>query len=167
MLFRSLSWHDDQTALFGVGTTYEIGRWMLGLLGDVVRCVFGESNYSLPVYSGMMAILFIAVAVFLLITMYHIKSALSIVAISGVMVCIPVITGLFGYMFTAPYYMFGMLLSIAGCFLIHNYAEKGKLCGGGICFSWQHIYCLWDRNISGKFSCFCNNSFIEFICVSN
>ena len=129
-MFNKLSWHDDQTALFGVGTTYEIGRWMLGLLGDVVRCVFGESNYSLPVYSGMMAILFIAVAVFLLITMYHIKSALSIVAISGVMVCIPVITGLFGYMFTAPYYMFGMLLSIAGCFLIHNYAEKGKLCGG-------------------------------------
>lgn len=133
-MFNKLSWHDDQVALFGVGTTYGSGRWMLGLLGEIVRCVFGESNYSLPVFSGMMTILFISIAAFLLVTMYHINSILSIVAICGVMVSIPVITGLFGYMFTAPYYIFGMLLSVTGCFFVHNYAEKSKIRGGAYVF---------------------------------
>ena len=126
MLFNKLSFHDDQAALFYVGGTYSSGRWMLGLLGEAVKAVGGVSNYSLPAYSGMIALFFIALSAFLLFQFFHIENRLTMAGLCGVMICIPTVTGMFGYMFTFPYYTFGLLICVLACHLFKGFFSSDR-----------------------------------------
>lgn len=117
MLFNKISWHDDFRHTFDVGATYKSGRWALGLLGSLVKNVFGM-NISIPVINGVVSLLFIALSAFLIIYRFEVKQRLPQMIITSIMICFPVVTATFGYMFTAPYYFFALLTSILGGYLI-------------------------------------------------
>ena len=117
-LFQKLSFHDDNVALFGVGATYNLGRWMLGLISKFERILFGDSHYSLPVFNGFMALLLIAFSACLIVNMLEIKNEFSCALIGGLMVCFPAVTSIFGYLFTLHYYMLAMALGVLGVYCI-------------------------------------------------
>lgn len=130
VLFNKYSFHDDSYHFNDVGATYESGRWMLGILGSCTKLFFGSKNYSLPVINGAITILFIAMIVYILLDSLKIQSKKMAVLICGVMVTFPAITGLFGFMFTAPYYYFGALMTVVGAWLFH---QKKSISSALIC----------------------------------
>lgn len=120
VMFNKYSFHDDARHLFNVGFTYESGRWMLGLLGDMNHLLFGGNNYSLPLFNGIISILCIAASAYLIIHLLNIRHVLLCISITGILISFPVITGIFGYMFTAPYYMISILFAVAGVWLVNK-----------------------------------------------
>lgn len=129
-LFNKYSFHDDIGALFSVGGTYNLGRWLLGVLGEFISKFFGSSLYSIPLINGLCSILFIAISACIIIDLFEIRHIVFCISLSGIMVTFPVITGLFGYMYTAPYYMFGLLLTVTGAFLVCKYDKWYSFFGG-------------------------------------
>lgn len=112
ILFHKLCFHDDQVALFWHGTTYPLGRWMLGVLGEGEAWLWGGANYSTPLINGFISLCLIASAGCMIIHLLEIREKELIICIAGVMVVMPSVTGLFGYMFTAPFYMIGMIWAV-------------------------------------------------------
>lgn len=131
-LFNKYSWHDDISALFSVGSTYTSGRWMLDLLGKFEVKIFGDGHYSLPVVNGVFSILCIGLSACIIIGLMEIKSQILCISIGGVMVTFPVVTGLFGYMFTVPYYMLGMLAGVFGAYCVCKWQRWYALIPGVI-----------------------------------
>ena len=122
-LFNKYSIHDDIVCLFNVGVTYRSGRWFLEILSNGVKYLFLSSHFSLPVINGTFSITCIAISAYLIINLLDIKSKSACITISGIMVTFPSIASLFGYMFTAPYYMFASLLAIVGAYLLCVYRK--------------------------------------------
>ena len=115
-LFNKFSVHDDP-ANYGVGVTFSSGRWMLDFAGQLEGKLFGDYHYSLPAFNGILAFFFIAAAACLIIRLLQIRNPVFCAFIGGIMVAFPVITSMFGYMFTFHFYMLGMLLGVSGAFL--------------------------------------------------
>lgn len=116
MIFNKFSFHDD-AGLFGIGGTYSSGRWMLGILGEGSRKLFGSDYYSLPLFNGIVSILLIAISMALLADLFELQKKWVLIALSGIMVTFPMVTSTFGYMFTAPYYFLGIFMGVAGVYL--------------------------------------------------
>ena len=121
IFFNKISFHDDIAGLFNVGSTYTLGRWGLGVLESLFCFLFDSTLYSLPVFNGLLSILCISIATCFLVSIFDYKKTSSLIVISGIMVTIPVITGLFGFMFTAPFYLIGMLSAVTGAYLLINH----------------------------------------------
>ena len=117
-LFNKFSWHDDISAMFHVGATFKSGRWMLGLLSELESWLFGGTPVSLPAYNGFWALLLIALSAAFIALLLEIRRPLFGALIGAVMVVFPVITGLFGYMFTAHYYCLSLFLTVVGAYLV-------------------------------------------------
>lgn len=125
-----LSFHDDVVSTYDVGATHIFGRFTLGLLGKITRVPFGGSNYSLPWFNGLISLLFIAGFGWLVVRLLDIRNAVLQVLVCGVLVTFPVVTATFAYMFTAPYYMFALLLCGISAGLLTG---QGHLrCGQGL-----------------------------------
>ena len=112
--FHKFSYHDDTSAFNGVGVSYPAGRWMLALMAGFVRKATGGRLYSLPIVNGLFTILCIALMLYLVYTMTDLRDPVMCFLVTGIFVTFPAITSVFGYMFTAPYYYFGMLCGVAG-----------------------------------------------------
>lgn len=112
VLFNKFSMHDDATFTYMVGATVDSGRWMLEILSWLERTITGTSHFSMPLLNGFISIFCIAVSAGILVSLFHIRSRWLCVGLGGVMVTIPCITGLLGFMFTAPYYLLGMLATV-------------------------------------------------------
>ena len=117
VFFNKYSIRSDVTHLFDIGVTYTSGRWMLGILGKLHRILFGGGFYSLPLFNGFISILCIAFSVYLIIHLFDIKQMGLCIAITGILVSFPVITGIFMFMFTAPYYMIAILFAVSGVWI--------------------------------------------------
>ena len=116
-LFNKFSVHDD-VMNYGTGATYTSGRWMLDLLGKMETAFYGDGHYSLSTFNGFLSVILIAFSACIIIRILDIKSRLFCMFISGIMVCFPVITSLFGYMFTAHFYMISLFLGVSGAYFI-------------------------------------------------
>lgn len=116
-LFNKFSVHDDPIN-YGVGATYTSGRWMLDVLANWEVKFYGDGHYSLPAFNGFLAILLIAISACLIIKIIEIKSPVLCCFIAATMVSFPVITSIFGYMFTLHFYMMSLLLGISGAYCI-------------------------------------------------
>lgn len=103
---------------FTVGSTIASGRWFLEILGRLVSFFFGSPNFSLPLTGGLLTIFFTGLCSCALVSWMGLKYKGSWILISGLMITFPVMSGLFFYIFTAPYYMFGLLLLIWGCTIL-------------------------------------------------
>ncbi len=117
-LFNKFSVRDDIDAMFGVGATYKSGRWMLGLLEEIYRFVFGSSPSSLPLTGGLAALLLLACTACLFVRLLDIRHPLIAGLTGALWASFPALTGLFGYMFTLPYYMIGLMMAAGGLYLI-------------------------------------------------
>ena len=113
-LTNKFSLADDIHFLFSVGYTTVSGRWFLGVLGKLVSFLFGSPNFSLPLFGGLLTIFFTGLSSCVLVHWMDLKSKISWVLISGLLITFPVMSGLFFYNFTAPYYMFGLFLLFCG-----------------------------------------------------
>ena len=120
-LFNKYSYHDDVPWFNGVGETYGLGRWALGASGDITEFLFQSRNYSIPVFNGILTIAAVAAIVYILCKKLRIYDRYLIIALTGVMICFPAVTNIFGYVFTAPYYYIGALAGIAGAYLYYRY----------------------------------------------
>ena len=112
-LFNKLSFHDDILALFGTGTTIPSGRWMLHVAGWLETLIFGDGHFSLPVMNGLFSIGCVAVSACMLVNLLKIRGKAQCLGLGCLMVAFPTVTGLFGYMFTMPYYMLAMTMMTA------------------------------------------------------
>lgn len=109
---------DEAHYLFSVGATASSGRWFLGLLGGLVQKIFGSPNFSLPLWGGLWTLFFTGLCACTLVFWLDLKKKSSQLLASGLMTVFPVMSGLFFYNFTAPYYAFGLLLVFqGGCIL--------------------------------------------------
>ena len=134
-LLNKFSWHDDIFSLFLTGETITSGRWMLHVLGKAEVLLFGDGHYSLPLMNGMFSLLCIAVSAELIASGLQIRSRGLRFLTGGVMAAFPFVTALFGFMFTAHYYMLAMLMMTVSGLLIggrHPWWAKaiGVLLGG-------------------------------------
>lgn len=118
-LFNKYSFHDDIGAGFSTfGSTIPSGRWMLELLSKLELLIFGDGHYSLPLINGMVSIIYVGIAACLFVSLFEIKNKTLCVAIGGIMIVFPTVTGMFAFMFTVPSYMLGMLMGVIGSYLI-------------------------------------------------
>lgn len=114
-LFNKYSYHDDLYYMFGVGGTVSSGRWMLHIIAWLEKLFYINGHYSLPLFNGLIAIFFVALCACLIVDLLKIRRKLFCGCLGCLMVGFPVITGLFGYMFTVGWYTFallGMMLSV-------------------------------------------------------
>ena len=105
---------DELNYGFNVGSTVASGRWFLEILGSFVRWLFGSPNFSLPLTGGLLTIFFTALCSCVLIDWLELKRKLSWILVSGLMITFPVMSGMFFYNFTAPYYMVALLMLFLG-----------------------------------------------------
>ncbi len=118
MLFNKLSNRDDLRYIFTGGVTFTSGRWMLFLVEKTKNLLFQDSIYSIPTINGLFSLLCIAVSLCLLIDLFELRSVNNCILLSGIMVSIPVIASLFGYMFVAHYFCLAFFLAVLGSYLI-------------------------------------------------
>lgn len=116
-LFNKFSFHDDAN-IFSVGATYSSGRWMLGILENLEKLLFGDGSYSLPLFNGLVSIICIALAACILVSVIDMKNDWACIFVGGLMTVFPVVTATMGFMFTIHMYMIALLLSVIGVFLI-------------------------------------------------
>ena len=114
---------DDPQYLFGMGYTFRSGRWFLGILGSLVRWFTGSPNFSLPLYSGIVCLAVLALCACVLIPLLGFTIKWEWVLTAGLMTVFPAVTGYFGFLFTAPYYLVGLLLCLLGCSVLCRYRK--------------------------------------------
>ena len=102
--------YHDATILDGLGSTFELGRWALGLSGKLNDIVL--SNYHLPFLNVLVSILFIALSAIVVVDILTIKSNFLAVITGALMVSYPVVTSSFAYNFTAAYYFLALFLAV-------------------------------------------------------
>ena len=132
MFLNKFSWHDDTLYMFGVGGSYNHGRWFLGMLGEGAQKYVG--NVSLPWFNGMVSLLFIAAGNMLLVELFQLKQTSSCILLGALMAVFPSWTSTYAHMFTAPYYVFAAFLALMGAYLA--WANKKPWCGilaGAVC----------------------------------
>lgn len=107
----------DNADLFNIGCTYELGRWFLGVMTWMTMYVSGSLLYTTPLFNTIITILSIAVICYLVIDLFNINKSIEIVIFCGLMEAFPAVTSALGYMFTAPYYYFGLLIGVFGIYI--------------------------------------------------
>lgn len=117
MFFNKFSWGDDVIGMYYFGASVENGRWMLEILQNISTFLF-ETNCSQPFVNGMGSMFCIGCAICLMTDLIHFEKDGSLIMISGAFVVTPTIISLFTYMFTAFAYMVGMLMSVAGVWIV-------------------------------------------------
>ncbi len=108
------------------GSTIESGRWMLYVLAEIERFFFGNGYFSLPLANGMFALVCIGVTAGLMTVHFKIRSLILSALLGAVMAAFPVITALFGFVFTIHYYMHAMVMLVMGSILICDEKSRWK-----------------------------------------
>ena len=130
-MFNKFSNHDDLHYFFTGGVTFTSGRWMLYWAERLEKLLAGTGLFSLPLFNSFIVIFCIAASLCLLIDLFSIRSKIFCVMLAGIMVSIPSVTCLFGYMFTAHYFGISLLLAVLGAYLVLEY-EKWYTYAAGI-----------------------------------
>ncbi len=113
-LFNKFSFHDDACALFGVGATYKSGRWMLDIISNLEVLIYGDGHYSIPLINGGLTIICISITACCLVYLIDIDNKLMCGFTGALMISFPVVTSMFGYMFTVHYYALSFLMGTIG-----------------------------------------------------
>ena len=114
MMFNKFSWHDDVALISKLSVKWVtgLGRWFRAVLAYAVAVITNGTNLSLPLFHGILSIFFIALSTFILIQVFHIENVFLQNVLCGLLVTYPVVTGTFGFMFTAPYYFLAFFLAV-------------------------------------------------------
>lgn len=103
---------DELHYLFRKGETVTSGRWGLALLEHVIP------NYSMPLYHGLLSLVFLSLAVCVLTKAINIRSRILQALFSGLITVFPAVTSAFSYMFTSSGYCLAFLLASLPCLLL-------------------------------------------------
>lgn len=125
-LFNKFSVFDDLTHMFTYGVTLPGGRWMLEILRKFDLLIYGSSNFSLPLFNGLVSIILIAISSCLMVKILDINNIVLCSLIGILMVIFPTITSLFGFMFTSKPYMYGILFGVIGVYYVCCYKNLPK-----------------------------------------
>ena len=106
--------HDEAGQLFDKGATTTSGRWGIELL----RYIFPD--FSMPWIYGIVTICLMAVAICLILHMFHIRRAFLQVLLAGGIIVFPSLIGVFSYMFTSSSYAVSFLLAVTAVWLIRR-----------------------------------------------
>lgn len=132
IITNKISFHDDINALFTLGGTYSLGRWNLGVIGEISKFLFG-GPYSTPFFNGTMSILLIAISGCIIINLLQIRSPINAILVGAILVVYPTVTATFAYMFTAPSYFLSLFFACLGVLITDKLNKKTSfLIGGGI-----------------------------------
>ncbi len=123
MLFNKFSFHDDIASLFGVGGTYTSGRWVLGVISTAEQVLYDGFHYSLPLFNGVISLILLGISLCVAVSILDIKNRLACVVLSGLWITFPSVAGLFGFMFTAPYYSLAVFMAVSAAYLICKYRK--------------------------------------------
>ena len=118
MMFNKFSKFDDIQFMFIGGVTFSSGRWMLYIAEKIKNFLFQDSIYNVPTFNIAFSFFCFAAVVCILIDLFDIRSSNLCVLLSGIMVAIPVVTCMFGYMFTAQFFSLAILFAAAGAYLV-------------------------------------------------
>ncbi|MBO5496541.1 MAG: glucosyltransferase domain-containing protein, partial [Oscillospiraceae bacterium] len=97
---------DELGSLFSKGATVESGRWGLELLRLVLP------DISMSWLYGLLSLLALAVTACLTVRLFQIRSKPMQCLLPAVMVSVPSVTALFGYMFTSFPFALALLLAV-------------------------------------------------------
>ncbi len=126
IFLNNITLHDN-IYNFYMGGTYTSGRWMLAKLLRLSQIIYDTNwlHYSTPWYLGLLSLCWIGLSSAVIIYLLKIESKLFSILTGGILVTFPVITSLFGYMFTSAMYSFGTFMGFLGVLFICN-AFKAK-----------------------------------------
>ncbi len=127
MLLSDIPNHDGLDSMYFDQNMITSGRWFL-----TVACGF-SSYYTLPWVIGLIAILNLALASAALTEFLEIKSRISIILVSGLLVSFPAAASTFAYVFTMDGYMLALFLAILSVLLTARF-RRGFL-GGMVCLA--------------------------------
>lgn len=105
----------------GYGTGISSGRWFLSILGDFIEKYWG--NYNIPIFNGIIAILFVAISACLLVKIFEVKSVVLCMLLGSITVVFPCVAAGMFFSYTVHYYMLAVLLCVLGAW----FAKKGKI----------------------------------------
>lgn len=115
ILFNLYSFFDNSD-LFNIGATFELGRWFLGIMSWATMYFSGSLLYTTPLFNGIITIICIGISSYLIADLLNIKRTILVIILNGLMIVFPAVTSALGYMFTAPYYYFALLLGLLGIY---------------------------------------------------
>lgn len=130
IIFNRISYHDNTACLFSLGATYELGRWGLGIIYDLQ--IFTTRTFAVPVFNGLLSMVFIALSASKVVKIFDIKSKVSAVIIGAIMIAYPVVPSIFSFMFTSWPYFLGLLFSVEAASVIVNAKSIKGLVGGAV-----------------------------------
>lgn len=107
--------HDPQN-------TIHLGRCFLTLACGI------SSYYDLPWVNGLLSFVYIGITATLICELLEVRKTSTRILMSGLLVAFPVVTGTFGYMYTADGYFLSMLCMVLAMFLTLRY-KKGLFAG--------------------------------------
>ena len=110
VFFNRISYHDNTADLFALGSTYEVDRWGLGIISDLQ--LITVKTFSLPLFNGLLSLIFIGLAAMKLVDIFKLGSKFSAVMTGAIMVTFPVVTSIFSFMFTSWPYFMGLFFSV-------------------------------------------------------
>ena len=122
VMFNKYAYHDESGAINSIGSTIKLGRWTLKIFEKLQYYIRG-GMWSIPAVNVLVTILAIAIITYIVCYLLGINNFFSCILTTGIVVTWPCVTGVFAYMFTAPYYYLGLLIGVFGTYLLikkHN-----------------------------------------------
>lgn len=117
---KLVSW-DEVGSLFDKGTTSSSGRWGL----DLMQYIF--PNYSLPWIYGLISISLMAIAVCVIIHIFHIRRKLFQILLAGCILTFPSLTATVSFLYTLSSYVVAFLLAVIAVWFLQKQPVKGFL----------------------------------------
>lgn len=107
----------------GIGLSTEQGRWLLNWMGRFMRSIFGGS-YSLPLFNGIFALLFLATSAGMIVSIFQVRNRLTAGLIGGLLTVFPAVVSMYFFMFLALYYAVGIFFSVFAAYLAVKYPKS-------------------------------------------
>lgn len=135
MLSKTILWHDGLHFAHHVkgSSAIVLGRWMRAILSALVSKAFGGNNLGMPMLYGIVSLFFIAASALVIVRIFDIANGLMQAVVCGIMVSFPVVTSTFFYMYTAPYYFLGLLLSTLAVLVARERGGVPGFAAGALC----------------------------------
>lgn len=115
----------SQDGLWNSMQYFRPGNWELSLGRWGIFIIERLHNFiAIPTITTMFCLLFMAVTAILLIDLFDLKSKLSIICLSSILVLIPTFTITLIYIYTAFSYCFCMMLSCLAIWFIYKFRNK-------------------------------------------
>lgn len=129
MFVNNISYHDAVLMTDGLGATYSLGRWSLGIMEYFGKKFIGL--YGSPLFHGILSLLLIALSGMLIVSILRMKHVLSAVYMGIMLAVFPVVTSIFAFMYTSSAYWMAFFLNTFVVYLLTRKQSLKNLCIGG------------------------------------